>query len=59
MRELRIAAHVQLPLDLQATLVSPAQRWWLLSDAAREQVVVLLARLIAKGVVAEEVDADA
>jgi hypothetical protein len=39
--------------------MSPAQRWWLLSDAARDQVVVLLARLIAKGVVAEEVDADA
>lgn len=59
MRELRIAAHVQLPLDLQATPASSAQRWWLLSDAGREQVVILLARLIAKGVVAEEVDADA
>lgn len=59
MRKLRIAAHVQLPLDLPATLLSPGQRWWLLSEAAREQVVFLLARLIAKGVVAEEVDADA
>jgi hypothetical protein len=35
--------------------MSAAQRWWLLSDPAREAVLMLLARLIAKGVV-DEVD---
>ena len=58
MRKLRIAAHVQLPLDLQGPLPSPAQRWWLLPDSARQQALALLARLIARGVVAEEVEAD-
>ena len=58
MRKLRIAAHVQLPLDLQGPLPNPSQRWWLLPESARQQALVLLARLIARGVVAEEVEAD-
>ena len=58
MRKLRIAAHVQLPLDLQGPLPNPSQRWWLLPEPARQQALVLLARLIARGVVAEEVEAD-
>jgi hypothetical protein len=58
LRKLRIVAHVQLPLDLQGPLPNPSQRWWLLPEPARQQALVLLARLIAKGVVAEEVEAD-
>jgi hypothetical protein len=34
--------------------VAAADRWWALPAPAQELVLVLLARLIAKGVVAEE-----
>ena len=54
MRKLRIAAPVQLPLDLGGALSSPAHRWLLLPEPARQHVLVLLARLIARGVVDEE-----
>jgi hypothetical protein len=37
---------------------SPAQRWWLLPDQAQSTAVSLLARMIADGVVAEEVGVD-
>ena len=54
MRKLRIAAPVQLPLDLGGAFSTPAQRWLLLPESARQRVLVLLARLIARGVVVEE-----
>jgi hypothetical protein len=45
---------VQLPLDLGGAFSTPAQRWLQLPEPARQRVLVLLARLIARGVVAEE-----
>jgi hypothetical protein len=55
MRRLRIAAPSQLSLTLSSSAVPHgAQVWIALPDAAREQVLVLLARLIARGVIADE-----
>lgn len=54
MRKLRIAAPVQLPLDLGGAFSSPAHRWLLLPEITRQTVLVLLARLIARGVLAGE-----
>jgi hypothetical protein len=53
LRRLRLAAPSQLPLVLPDA-VAAADRWWALPAPAQELVLVLLARLIAKGVVAEE-----
>ena len=55
MRRLRIAAPVQLPLDLPGTVPVPLQRWAMLPEPARVDVLVILARLIARGVLDEEV----
>ena len=56
MRALRVAPDtVQLVLpDLTPAL--PTQRWWLLPETTRREVVTLLARLIARGVL---IDLDA
>ncbi len=54
MRRLRITAPIQLPLALPGTVPTAAQRWSMLSEHARQDVLVLLARLIARGVVVEE-----
>jgi hypothetical protein len=55
MRRLRIAAPAQLSLTLSLGGVPRGpQLWTALPDAAREQVLVLLARLIARGVIADE-----
>jgi hypothetical protein len=54
MRRLRIAAPSQLSLTLSSGEVPRGQLWIALPDAAREQVLVLLARLIARGVIADE-----
>lgn len=55
MRRLRIAAPLQLSLTLSSSEVPHGpQVWALLPDAARQQVLVLLARLIARGVIAED-----
>lgn len=51
MRRLRIVAPVQLPLDLPGVVMPTADRWLLLPDATRAQVLGLLARLIARGLV--------
>jgi hypothetical protein len=54
MRRLRIAAPSQLSLTLSSSRVPHGpQVWALLPDAARQQVLVLLARLIARGVIAD------
>lgn len=58
MRRLKIAAPAQLPLALEGAEDGPASRWASLPEAARQQALVLLARLIAKGVIDSEVDAD-
>ena len=56
MRRLRIAAPVQLPLDLPGAASLAVQRWSLLSESAQEAVLVMLARMIARGVIDEGVD---
>lgn len=52
MRSLRIAVPAQLALDVDPGRDSSGQRWADLPPAAREQVLVLLARLIAQDVLA-------
>lgn len=55
MRRLRIAAPVQLSLTLSpGEVVRGLELWALLPSVTREQVLVLLARLIARGVIADE-----
>jgi len=54
LRRLRLAAPVQLPLDLPGAVPTAAERWLLLPEPARQAVLVLLARLIARGVIDEE-----
>jgi hypothetical protein len=55
MRRLRIAAPSQLSLTLSPDeVLRGLQLWTALPDAAREQVLVLLARLIARGVIADD-----
>jgi hypothetical protein len=50
---MRVAADsVQLALP-DAALSDPVDRWWELPDATRAQVLALLARLIARGVLVE------
>jgi hypothetical protein len=56
LRALRVAVDpVQLPLPDLAPL-RPVERWWLLPDSTRREVLTLLARLIARGVL---IDPDA
>ena len=55
MRRLGIAAPTQLPLALPEAASTPGQRWWSMPDTARAAVLALLARMIAAGVVDEEV----
>jgi hypothetical protein len=57
LRRLRLVAPVQLPLDLPAAMAAQ-DRWWGLPEQARARVLVLLAALIAKGVLVEEEDGD-
>ena len=54
MRRLRIVAPIQLPLDLDGVAPTPTERWSMLPETARERVLVLLARLIARGVLDKE-----
>lgn len=58
MRRVRIAAPIQLPLALEGAEDGPASRWASLPEATRQHALVLLARLIAKGVIDGEDDAD-
>ena len=55
MRELRIAAPAQLRLDVGT---QAGGSWWDLPEPTRAEVVVVLARLIAKGIVEGEEDCD-
>jgi len=52
LRKLRIAAPAQLPLALPDA-VAAADRWWALPEATQAEVLALLARLIANGLVEE------
>ena len=55
MRRLRIAAPIQLALVMPELASTPTERWFALSDDAQGAVMSLLARMIANGVVEEEV----
>ena len=55
MRRLRIAAPTQLALVMPELASTPAQRWSTLPDDAQMAAMSLLARMIANGVVVEEV----
>jgi len=55
LRRLRIAAPTQLPLALPEAVSTPVHRWWSLPDTAQAAVLSLLARMIADGVIEEEV----
>ena len=54
MRRARLVAPVQLPLELDGITVAPADRWALLPEPCRRDAVVLLARLISRGVLEPE-----
>ena len=55
MRRLRLAAPTQLALVIPGLASTPAQRWSALPDDAQATALSLLARMIANGVVQEEV----
>lgn len=54
MRSLSIAMPAQLSLDVDAAQEGAAERWSSLPAATREQLLVLLARLIARELVADQ-----
>jgi hypothetical protein len=54
LRRLRIPASVQLPLPLNDAEQKASDRWWSLPEESRQRILVLLARLIARGIVSEE-----
>jgi hypothetical protein len=54
---MRVAAACQLALPVEQ-LASPADRWGQLPDQTRAEVLVLLARLIARGVLVEDAATD-
>jgi hypothetical protein len=51
LRSLSIAMPSQLSLDVDPALAVGAERWSLLPTATREQLLVLLARMIARELV--------
>ena len=53
MRALRVAPDTVQQVLPDLTPAVPAQRWWLLPETTRREVVTLLARLIARGVLIE------
>ena len=55
MRRLRLAAPTQLALVIPGLVPTPAQRWSALPDHVQATALSLLARMIANGVVDEEV----
>ena len=55
MRRLRIVAPIQLALVMPELASTPVQRWSALPDDAQMAALSLLARMIASGVVEEEV----
>ena len=57
MRRLRIAAPAQLRLGFPDHALEAVERWWSLPDHAQEVVVVILARMIASGVVESDEEA--
>ena len=54
MRRLRIHGFAQLPLGLDDEDATASERWWSLPEESRREVLLLLARLIARGIVCEE-----
>lgn len=55
MRRARLAAPVQLGLELDGVIVMPADRWASLPEGCRHDALLLLARLIGRGVLEPEV----
>jgi len=55
LRRLRIPPPAQLPLAFAEEL-TPDQRWWSFPEEVRQEVLLILARLIARGVIDEEDD---
>jgi hypothetical protein len=53
LRNLRIAVPVQPSLALPDDLRDATDRWWSLPEQSRSEVLTLLARLIARGIVCE------
>jgi hypothetical protein len=53
LRTLRIAAPVQPSLALPGDLSNATDRWWALPEHSRIEILVLLAHLIARGIVSE------
>ena len=45
---------MQLPLGLDDEDATASERWWSLPEESRCEVLLLLARLIARGIVCEE-----
>jgi hypothetical protein len=57
LRSLSIAMPSQLSLDLDPALEAGVERWSALPSATREQLLVLLARMIARELVAGDEEA--
>ena len=53
LRRLRIVPPIQLPLALPSGDMEPDQRWWLLPDETRREVLTVMARLIARSVLVD------
>lgn len=54
MRTLRIQPAIQLSMSFQGVETPTEERWWELPEKTRQQILVLLARLIASGIIEEE-----
>lgn len=54
MRRVTLVAPAQLPLQLDGITVAPADRWASLPEPCRRDAMLLLARLISRGVLEPE-----
>lgn len=58
MRRVRLVAPVQLGLMLDGFVVAPADRWASLPEPCRRDAMLLLARLISRGVLETEAETE-
>jgi hypothetical protein len=56
LRRVRLVAPVQLGLTLDGFIVAPVDRWASLPEPCRREAMLLLARLISRGVLETEAD---
>jgi hypothetical protein len=54
LRRVRLVAPVQLELELDGVIVVPVDRWASLPEPCRRDAMLLLARLISRGVLEPE-----